>query len=203
VAAAGFVATLVFVRPMLLEPVRHSLRPGDHAIGPPYAWLPAELTMLNDLAVFAEPWRKKQPVGDTEGDPVRKRRADPAAYYLYFADNGTWGREENAGRVGFQMRGTERAEVFLRALEPARRMTFRATGGPGGDALTVETGGRILALSPGAGQTSEGALEPPAPFVYKDSFVYRLVLRSTRGGRAADGREIGCFVQVALEPAPR
>jgi hypothetical protein len=199
VAAAGFVAAAVFVRPMLLEPVRHSLRPGEHAIGPPYAWLPAELTMLNDLAVFAEPWRKKQPVGDTEGDPVRKIRADPAAYYLYFADDGTWGREERSGRVGFHMRAGERAEVFLRALEPVRRMRFRATGGAGGDELAVRTSGRTLALSLGAGQTGEGVLEPSAPFVYKDSFVYRLVLRSTRGWREPDGREVGAFVEVALD----
>ena len=60
-----------------------------------------------------------------------------------------------------------------------------------------------LALTLGAGQTSEGALEPSAPFVYKDSFVYRLTLRSTRGGRAADGRDVGAFVEIALDVAPR
>jgi hypothetical protein len=203
VAAAGLVAAAVFVRPMLLEPMRHSLRPGDHAIGPPFAWLPAELTMLNDLGVFAEPWRKKQPVGDTEGDPARKRRADPAAYYLYFADDGTWGREERSGRVGFHIRAGKRAEVFLRALEPVRRMTVRATGGPAGDDLGVTLQGRRLWLSLGPGEGGEGTLEPGAPFVYKDSFVYPLKLSSTRGGREPDGREVGTFVEILLEPAPR
>jgi hypothetical protein len=87
----------------------------------------------------------------------------------------------------------------LRALEPVRRMTFRATGGPGGDELAVSSGGRTLALSLAEGQTSEGVLEPGAPFVYKDSFVYRLALRSTRGGREPDGREVGAFVDVVLD----
>ena len=47
--------------------------------------------MLNDLAVFTEAWRKKQPYGDTEGDPRRHWPADPKAYYLYFMDDGTYG----------------------------------------------------------------------------------------------------------------
>ena len=203
VAAAGLVAAIVFLRGMLLAPMRHSLQPGEHAIGPPYAWLPAELTMLNDLGVFAEPWRKKQPFGDTEGDPARGRRADPAAYYLYFADDGTWGREERAEGAGFRVRPGARAEVFLRALEPVRRMAFHATGGPGAGQLTVTTAGRTLSLAPASGETREGALEPGDPLVYKDSFVYRLTLRSTRGGRAADGRDVGAFVEIALDVAPR
>ena len=50
--------------------------------------------MLNDLSVFTEPWRKKQPYGDTEGDAHKHWPADPKAYYLYFLDDGTYGRKE-------------------------------------------------------------------------------------------------------------
>jgi hypothetical protein len=202
-AAAGLAAAVVFLRGLLLEPMRHSLQPGEHAIGAPYAWLPAELTMLNDLGVFAEPWRKKQPVGDTEGDPARGRRADPAAYYLYFADDGTWGREERAEGVGFRVRPGARAEVFLRALEPVRRMAFHATGGPEGGELTVTTAGRTLSLAPATAETREGALEPGDPFVYKDSFVYVLKLRSDPAGPVHAGPSDGVFVRIRLEVVPR
>jgi hypothetical protein len=33
--------------------------------------------------------------------------------------------------------------------------------------------------------------------------VYPLKLRSTRGGREPDGREVGAFVEIVLEPAAR
>ena len=94
----------------------------------PFRLLPPELTMLNDLSVFTEAWRKKQPYGDTEGDPHKHWPADPKAYYLYFTDDGTYGA--GAARwaaEGFWLRGGEPAEVVLRALEPVRRMTMRAS----------------------------------------------------------------------------
>lgn len=202
-AAAGLLAAAVFLRPIFLEPVRHSLRPGDHAIGPPFALLPAELTMLNDLGVFAEPWRKKQPVGDTEGDAAGGRTADPSAYYLYFADDGSYGREDLGGRTGFWVRGGQRAEVLLRSLEPVNTMRFRVTGGAAGDAVTIKTGRGALALPAAAGQTVEGSLTPGSPFVYKDSFVYVLKLRSQRGRTDTQGRILGAFVQITLDVTRR
>jgi len=203
VAGAGLLAAAVFLRPLFLEPMRHSLRPGDHAIGPPFALLPAELTMLNDLGVFAEPWRKKQPVGDTEGDAARGRAADPSAYYLYFADDGSYGREDLEGRTGFWVRGGQSAEVLLRSLEPVNAMRFHVTGGVDGAALGIRTGGNELEVATAPGQTGDGRLEPGTPFVYKDAFVYVLKLRSRRGGRDASGRNLGAFVQIALEARPR
>ena len=76
---------------------QHSLRPGDHATRAAFKVLPAELTMLNDLSVFTETWRKKRPFGFV-GNP--ERPADPDAYFLYFLDDGTFGKEEWAGRDG-------------------------------------------------------------------------------------------------------
>ena len=82
--------------------------------------LPAEQTMLNDLAIFTEPWRKKRPYGDTEGDPHKGWPADPKSYFLYFFDDGTYGQETHADVKGFWLRGEGRAEVLLRALEPVQ-----------------------------------------------------------------------------------
>lgn len=203
VAATGFAAAAVFLSPILLAPMRHSLRPGDHSLHAPFSLLPAELTMLNDLGVFAEPWRKKQPVGDTEGDPTARRPADPRAYYLYFADDGTYGRVEREGRIGFDLKAGAPAEIFVRALEPVRRMTFRVSGGPRGDRLAISGGAGTLSLSALPGQTVEDSLTPGSPLVYKDTFVYGLKLRSAGGGPDAEGRQVGAFVEITLEVDPR
>src|SRR4029453_9274570 len=128
VAVAGTALSAIFLWPLWKAPIHHALHPGDHATAETFRLLAPELTMLNDLAVFTELWRKKHPYGDTEGDPHKHWPADPKAYYLYFSDNGTYGREERDGVAGFWLRGGQPGEVILRALEPVRRVTVRVTG---------------------------------------------------------------------------
>jgi hypothetical protein len=194
---AGGVAGLVFTGPLLAAPLTHSLKPGHHALARTFRALPAELEMLNDLAVFAERWRWKKPYGDTEGDPHKHWPADPKAYYLYFPDDGTYGREALGGQEGFWLRGGASAEVFLRALEPVRSMRVRVTGGPAGDAVTER--GRDVTVGPA--ETGEVEMTPGAPFVYKDSFVYVIRLRSRRAAPepGGTGRTLGSFVRIDLE----
>jgi hypothetical protein len=201
VALSGLASLALFTGPLLLAPMHHSLDPGDHATRLPYRLFPAELTMLNDLAIFAEPWRKKVAFGDPWGDPRRPGSGDPAAYFLYFSDNGTFGREAVEGQSGFWLRGGSPAEVLLRSLEPVRRMTFLATGGPAGDEVTIEVGGRRAAMSLRPGETRNVVFEPPPGFPYKDMFVHVLRLRSTRGGPLGQGDErvVGAFMRVSLE----
>jgi hypothetical protein len=196
-AALGLLG-FVFVAPMLVAPVKHALDPGDHAKRPPFRYLPAELSMLNDLAVFGEPWRKKRPYGDVD--------ADPAAYYLYFPDDGTFGREDKDGVAGFWLRGGGRAEVLLRALEPVSRLVLSVTAGSRGDVVTLQVEGesRTLALAPH--ETREAAFSSPEGFPYKATYVTVLRLRSTRSSRsplAADPRPLGSFVSARLEVVPR
>lgn len=194
VAGAGGLVSAVILLPILLAPLRHSFNPGVHAAHGAFRLFPAELTMLNDLAAFTpEAWRKKRPYGDTEGDPHRNWPADPKAYYLYFPDDGTYGRDGLNGVEGFWLRGGARAEVFLRALEPVRRMSFRVTGGPAGEDVSVAIGSRRLSVAVGPGETGQAALEPGRGFVYKDSFVYVLRLRSARDAPRA------AFVSIALD----
>ncbi len=202
VGGLGACATSVV---LLLSPMHHALHPGEHAMLLPFRLFPLELTMLNDLAVFNEPWRKKQPYGDTEGDPARPRSADPRAYYLYFPDDGTYFKETRAGRPGFWLRGGARAEVLLRALEPAARVRLSVTGGPAGDHVTLRLGSQAEAVSLAADERRVLALSPGAPFPYKETAVYVLRLRSTRGvpdPRDA-GRALGAFVEIELEGPAR
>jgi hypothetical protein len=206
VGALGALGAGALVAPQLLAPAHHALDPGGHATRAPFKLFPAELTMLNDLSVFGETWRKKQPFGDTEGDPQRPGSADPRAYYLYFPDNGTYFKEQRDGRSGFWLRGGESAEVLLRALEPVTRATFRVTGGPAGDEVTLRSGGDARSLALAAGETREVTLAPGAGFPYKETSVYVLRLRSTRGApdpaSADTTRRNGAFVEIALEVEP-
>jgi hypothetical protein len=203
-ATLGGLAGLVFVGPILASPLGVSLHHGSAARSGALRLLPAELSMLNDLAVFSEPWRKKVPIGDTEGDAHKHWPADPRAYYLYFPDDGTYGREAGAAGPGFWLRAGRHAEVIVRALEPVGRMRVELTGGPLGDEVAAVADGREQRAALGPDEAATLSFEPRRPFVYKDSFVYVLRLRSTRGGHAAgDARELGCFVRIELEVEKR
>jgi hypothetical protein len=201
VAAGGLVMGALFLVPVWRHPVHHSLDAGDHAVRGPFLLLPAELTMLNDLSVFTEPWRKKRPYGDTEGDAHKGWPADPKAYWLYFFDAGAYGREEMGEALGFWLRGRKPAEVVLRALEPVRRVTVGVTGGPAGDDLTVSVDGASQRVTLQSGETRELVFEPGPGFVYYDSFLYVMRFNSRRAAPDPDHpeRTLGSFVKIALE----
>jgi hypothetical protein len=197
-AVIGTLGSAALLAPILLAPVYHSFNPGVHARQDPFGLFPAELTMLNDLAAFTpEAWRKKQPYGDTEGDAHLHWPADPRAYYLYFPDDATFGKQARDGIEGFWIRGVSRGEVYLRALEPVRRMTVHIKGGPSGDAIMVRVGNRHFTLEVGINEDREATLDPGDGFVYKDSFVYVLEVRSARGAPYA------AFVSIKLGVEPR
>jgi hypothetical protein len=201
VVAAGALGAALFLRGILLEPLHHSLHPGDHAKAGAFRALPPELTMLNDLSVFTEAWRKKQAYGFM-GDPVKHWPADPAAYTLYFMDDGTWGRESHEGRDGFWIRTGAEAEVILRALDikPVRGIVLEARGGPGGDRLSCRLGGAEKEVLLRAGQPGEVTFAPPRGFPYYETFLYVLRCRSRGSGEAAAGRRaVGSFVSLRLE----
>jgi len=203
-AVAGAVVSGAFLSPVWLAPMYHSLHPGAHATRAVFRALPAELSMLNDLAIFSETWRKKQPVGNTEGDAWRHWPADPRAYYLYFPDDGTYGREQGPGGMGFWLRGDAPAEVILRALEPVTRMNVRVTAGAGGGDISVSLGGASERVRLGPGEGREMHLTPGVAFQYKDTFVYVLEWRA-RGGSVEPGRarSLGAFVAISLEVQKR
>jgi hypothetical protein len=202
VGIAAVVAAGVFLAPMLWEPVRHSLRPGIHALRPAFRALPAELTMLNDLSVFTEPWRKKRPFGFT-GDA--SRHADADAYFLYFMDGGTWGREEWGGRPGFWLRGGASTEVVVRAfdLAPVERVVLRIRGGPRGDQVSARRGFDSARVSVGPGEKRELVLEAGRGVRYYDTYLHVLRLSSRRGAALPDGRVVGAFVEISLVTGPR
>jgi hypothetical protein len=200
IVVAGVLVSAVFLGAVWRHPLHHSMRPGDHATSAAFRALPAELTMLNDLSVFTDAWRKKVPYGDTEGNPHLHWPADPKAYYLYFTDDGTYGKDLRVGAEGFWLRGAAPAEVVLRALEPVRRMRVRVTGGPVGDRVTVRVCGVEQTAAVLPDEMKELAFEPGAGFPYYDTFLTIVRVRSERGQSVAgDLRPRGAFVSIALE----
>lgn len=200
VVAASALLSALLVGPLWLHPLRHSLHPGDHATAAVFRALPPELTMLNDLSVFTDAWRKKVPYGDTEGDPHRNWPADPKAYYVYCLDDGTYGKELQDGVEGFWIGPARSAQVVLRALEPVRRVHVRLLGGPIGDRVTVDVCGQEQVADLAAGQSRELVFEPGAGFPYYDTFLTVLRLRSERAQSApGDAKPRGAFVSLALD----
>jgi hypothetical protein len=204
VAASGVVGAALFLAPILRAPLAHSLRPGDHATRGAFRVLPPELTMLNDLSVFTEAWRKKQVFGFM-GDPHRHWPADPAAYFLYFTDDGTCGKSELDGEAGFRLREGREGEVILRALDlaPVRGVRVRVTGGATGGVVHARLSGARESLAVAPGETREARLDAGPGFPYYDTFLYVLRLGSdaVRRREAPDGPDscAGAFVRLALD----
>lgn len=189
VAAAAIalpVAALVLT-PVLGSPIHHSLRPGEHAAEPALRALPAELTMLSDLPVFTDVWRKRRPY---------------PGYFLWFLDDGTFGQETSFGAEGFWLRGGARAEVVLQSLATASRLRLRVTAGPAGDIVTARVGRdrKRLVLQPL--RTDELVFDSPRPALgYYGTTLYRLELGSRQGAATeTDTRPLGSFVVVETAP---
>jgi hypothetical protein len=203
VAVAGIALGVLLPGPMLLHPIEHSLHPGRHATQARFKIFPVELTMLNDLSVFTEPWRKKRSVGDTEGDAWRHWPADPEAYYLYFLDDGTRGLEEGPEGLGVRVAPGANAELVLRALEPVVRLTLHATARPQGDDLEAHVGGASGRQQLAPGETWTWTTEPPPGFPYYDTLLHVVELRSHGQSAASLSPETGSFVRITLETRKR
>ncbi|MFN8093005.1 MAG: hypothetical protein U0599_12415 [Vicinamibacteria bacterium] len=197
-AALPVAAWLVF--PMIASPVRHARHPGDHALRPAFRVLPAELTMLGDLSVFTDVWRRRRPYHLPGGDPSRRAPGDPPPYYLWFIDDGTFGQESSFGQEGFWLRGGERAEVLLQAFSAPKRVRLVVTTGPAGDIVTARLGAARERVVLPPLKTRELAFDPGEGVGYYGTRVYRLALDSRYGGGAGqDRRALGSFVRVVLE----
>jgi hypothetical protein len=201
VAGVAGVLTAGLLLPILASPIRHSLSPGAHATGAAFRRLPAELTMLGDLSVFTDVWRKHRPYNAPGGDPGRRPVGSPPAYFLWFLDDGTYGQETSFEEEGFWLRGGAEAEVVVQTLAPPSAIRLVVTAGPAGDILTVRLGRRRqrLVLRPLRGD--EIVLAEPEPFLgYYGTSLYRLRLGSRYGGEpGGDRRHLGSFVRIILD----
>ena len=201
VALGAAVMTGFLLLPILASPVRHSLFPGTHATRPVFLRLPAELTMLGDLSVFTEVWRKRRPYNAPGGDPARRPAGSPPSYFLWFLDDGTFGQETSFKEEGFWLKGGTDAEVVLQALAPPRAIRLVVTAGPAGDIVTVRLGRQRHRLVLQPFRTREVVLrDPTSSLGYYGTHLYRLRFASRYGAEAKqDGRNLGSFVRIVLQ----
>jgi hypothetical protein len=181
--------------------VGHARNPGAHALRPVFRGLPAELTMLGDLSVFTDVWRRRRPYNLPGGETSGRKPGDPPPYYLWFLDDGTFGQESSFEAEGFWLRGGQKAEVVLQTLTAPRRVRLVVTTGPAGDIVTARVGrDRERVVLPPL-KTREIAFAPgAAPLGYYGTQVYRLSLESRYGaGAGRDRRALGSFVRVVLD----
>ncbi len=217
VALLGTALSVTFLLPAWLRPVDHALKPSLLASPPggPLTYLRAERAMLNDLSFCTDAWRKKQPYDDVLGDPPLHRPGSHHGYWLYFPDDGTFGREiipgmfRNDGEPleGYRVKRGLSTEVLLRANEPVDWIDVTLLGAPTGDDIEIEAGGAAQrALVPAAGAVTFKLL-PGSPVMYYDSFVYsvraqsRVVARS-RNPEASAPQE-HALIRLALHVSPR
>ncbi len=207
----GTAVSALFLFPAWLEPVQHSLRPARLASYPggPLTLLRAERAMLNDLSFCTEAWRKKQPYDGAEGDPPLHRPGTHHGYWLYFPDDGTFGRETIPGMFlkdgepmeGFSVKRGEPTEVLLRANEPVDWIEVTLFGARTGDDIEIEAGAAPeRTLVPAGGQVALRVFPGPS-VMYYDSFVYSVRARSR--GVALSSETEHTLVRLALHVSPR
>jgi hypothetical protein len=200
-AVAAAVAGGALLGPILASPVRHALRPGDHATWAAFRLLPAEISMLGDLSVFTDVWRKRRPYNAPGLEPAERPPGAPPPFYLWFLDDGTFGQEESFGEEGFWLRGGESAQVVLQALVPASRVRLVVTAGPAGDIVTARLGSERYRVVLAPLKTRVIVFSAPRPALgYYGTSLYPLRLGSRYGEPTpSDLRNLGSFVQVVLQ----
>ena len=216
VTLLGTAVSAFFLLPAWLQPVEHSLQPSLLASPSegPLSYLRAERAMLNDLSFCTDAWRKKQPYDDADGDPPLHRPGSRHGYWLYFPDDGTFGRETIPGMYltdgepmeGFRVKRGSRTEVLLRANEPVDWIEVTLIGMQANDDIEISAGAAPQrALVPGLGSVRFRVLPGPR-VMYYDSFVYSLTAQS-RGVVVTQTPDSGqtehALIRLALHVSPR
>jgi hypothetical protein len=203
VAAAG---GALFTAQLLLNPFTASFRPADHVKSGPYRWLPAEMTLLNDLPMNVTPSRVKQPLG---GVP---------AVSAYFLDDNAYARENDR----FWVRGASRAELMLRAPVVTeisdsgevtralriRQLEVQLETGAERNRVTVDvgTGAQTVDIPANDSRTVTLPMPPGVPYhldpQFPMNYVYSVSIASESGfipmfwSGGRDSRYLGVFVRI-------
>jgi hypothetical protein len=215
VALAGSLLSAVFLFPVWLHPVQHSVKPSlltSPAQGP-FTYLRAELAMLNDLSFCTDAWRKKQPYDDVEGDAPIHRSGSRHGYWLYFPDDGTFGHEAIPGMTlpdgepmeGYRVKRGLKTEALLRANEPVDWIDVTFFGARSPDEVEIRAGGESQKALVPAGGSVTVRIHPGSPVMYYDSFVYSVRAQSLSAAAASGGLERSdhALIRLALHVSPR
>jgi hypothetical protein len=193
----------LFTAKLVFNPFYTSTNPGEHAKAGPLRLLPIERTLLNDLAVSADPERARRQLGGTP--PVT----------AYFVNEGAYPPEGDR----FWLRGRSQADVLIRAPtvakadgEPVplrvRSWSFEVTNGAVPNRVVIRSGWSraSLDLAPGEVRVVElgaGAGVPYKPARFPTNYVYALSFGTSAGFAPfledttnSDSRYLGAMVKL-------
>jgi hypothetical protein len=196
----------LFTANLTFNPFYVSVHPAEHPKAVPYRWLPAEMTLVNDLPVNVTPSKSRQPLG---GEPP---------IMAYFLDDNAYARENDA----FWVRGESRAELMLRApvvMEPrdgqevARpllvpRMEVQLETGPVPNRVTIRSGAETQVVEVPASERRSVVVRMPDGVPYRrdpwvpTNYIYMISIASESGfipmfqGGGRDARFLGVFVRL-------
>jgi hypothetical protein len=196
----------LFTAQLVLNPFYVSVHPGEHTKRGVYRWLPAELTLVNDLPVNLSPSRSQQPLG---GNPPLR---------AYFLDDNAYNRETDA----FWVRGESRTEIMLKApvvtesrdggevVRPLRMpsVDLQLEGGAVPNRVTIKTGVGGWVVEIPAHDRRSVIVDMPDGLPYKPfpelptNYVYLLSIASETGfipmfaSGGPDSRFLGVFVRL-------
>jgi hypothetical protein len=196
----------IFTAQLVTNPFTVSFRPAEHVKSGPYRWLPAEMTLLNDLPMNVTPHKVKQPLGGVP--PVT----------AYFLDDNAYPREGDA----FWVRGRSRAEFLLRApvveeMTPNGpvtrslrivRLEVHLETGEEANRVTVDagSGAQVIDIPSRDRRTVTLAMPGGVPYhldpQFPMNYVYAMSIRSATGfipmfwSGGRDARYLGVFVRI-------
>jgi hypothetical protein len=191
----------LFVAPWVLNPFTASFKPNDVAKAGPFRTLPVELTLLNDLPVFAEGQeRSRVEFGGVAG-------SDPL-FLVSFLDDNAFGREADRS---FWTRGDSRADLVFKVGGPMKSAGFTVAAGPVPIDVTIAVDGRSAEVHLQPGESTELSVPMAGGLLYeKEVEGARLhnVRVSTRGGftpiffdsASNDPRYLGARIRPMLVP---
>lgn len=190
VALVPWAIGALFTARIALNPFYSSFHPASHTESGPQRLLPVEMTLLNNLPIT------------TRVERVRVLFGTSPRFQVYFLDDNAYPREGDA----FWVRGDSRADLILKAAQPARTLRLTLNGGSRPVHVTAKVSGASVSKDLAAGESAFLDVPLPEGFPYQGASAWSVTL-SVSGGfvpmftdGTGDNRFLGVMVKPELVP---
>jgi hypothetical protein len=194
IASAGWTVVpwavgCLFSAQVTFNPFFASFNPSEQAKQGPLRWLPAELTLVNDLPI------------NTQANRARVWFGEARRFQLYFLDDGAYARED----LTFWVKGRSTAEFLVKTVEPASALDLDLASGEAPTTVTVWRGWRRQRVDLAPNATARVRVPLDDGFPYMGTRVWRVSVGSSAGfvpafvsATSEDNRYLGVRVKPEL-----
>ena len=185
----AWAAGLLFAGKIVLNPFYFSFNPDEHTWRGPVRALPVELTLVNDLPM------------NTDIRRVRILFGQDPRFQIYYLDDHAFFREPDDA---FWVRGDARADLLVKAAQPARTLQLGLQAGPMPVRGAVQYGWRRYRYDLQPGAAAMMPIDLGAGFPYMGTRVWKLSITAEGGfmphqfEATADSRFLGVKVKPVL-----